>query len=238
VDALLSPFSGGAGGDSCITSGLTDTDFSRPSVGSGLGHDPVKATAEETAIGQPWWICFYRFQAGSTLELTVRSPTGTTQSYTVCYNCTKDRPTSLMWYTVAGQPLGRYRLLARQGRMSAEGTIDLGPQDSPTIYVAGNNPAVWGIPSRPIGSVFRVSFTGYGPGQRIWVLIYHNPDPASHGFSSRYRSRVSLRTSGRGEALLTLPTGQGEPKGCYVFDTIPTARGVVLPERGNGFCIA
>jgi hypothetical protein len=237
VDALLSAFIGGAGGDSCLTSGLTDADFPGPAIAVNLFNDPAKASTTEVFIGEPLDICFYRFRAGRPLLVTVTSPTGTTQRYTVCYDCAKSRPTSLLWYTLAGQPRGQYHVVATQGTASARATVTVTPERFATIYVAGHDPAEF-ITAEPRGTVVRISFTGYAPSRRVWVLLYRNPDPNSGGIGASYRTRLSLQMSARGEALLTIPTSNADPVGCYVINTIPPAFTPVTVDRGNGFCIA
>lgn len=237
VDALLSAFIGGAGGDSCLTSGLTDADLPGPAIAVNLGEDPAKASTSEVFIGEPLDICFYRFLAGRPLLVTVTSPTGTTQRYTVCYDCAKSRPTSLLWYTLAGQPLGQYQVVATQDTASARATVTVTPERFATIYVAGHDPAE-SITAEPRGTLVRISFTGYAPSRRVWVLLYRNPDPNSGGMDASYRTRLSLQMSARGEALLTIPTSSADPVGCYVINTIPPAFMPVTVDRGNGFCIA
>ena len=237
VDALLSAFIGGAGGDSCLTSGLTDADLPGPAIAVNLGEDPAKASTSEVFIGEPLDICFYRFLAGRPLLVTVTSPTGTTQRYTVCYGCARSRPTSLLWYTLAGQPLGQYQVVATQETASARATVTVTPERFATIYVAGHDPAE-SITAEPRGTLVRISFTGYAPSRRVWVLLYRNPDPNSGGMDASYRTRLSLQMSARGEALLTIPTSNADPVGCYVINTIPPAFMPVTVDRGNGFCIA
>jgi hypothetical protein len=238
VDDLLSPFVGGAGGDSCLTN-FTDADFRGPTVAVGLHFDSTEARATEIGIGTPLNICFYRFSGGRTIAVTIVAPTGSTQSFTVCYHCTTARPTSLSWYTVAGQPLGRYQVIATQGTAKATATITVSRQPDRTIYVAGNDGS-GEIEPKPPGTVFQISLTGYSPDELVWLLLYRNPDPTSRGVLATYRIRVPLRMSDRGERLFSIGTGPGDPKGCYVFDSIPPAfRGVVLPvDWGNVFCIA
>jgi len=240
VDELLSPFTGGAGGDSCVTSGLTDADFRGPAMSLGPGDDPLKASSTETEIGTPLNICFHRFSEGGTISVKVVSPSGDAQRFTVCYNCTVVRPTSLLWYTVAGQPLGRYQVIATQETAKAIATIVVSPQSLRTVYVAGQDPSLGGTRVDPIGTEFQLSLTGYDPDQQVWLLVYRNPNPTSRGAGATYRTRVPLVMSGRGETLFNIRTGAGDPKGCYVFDTSPPAfRGTVQPvDWGNVFCIA
>jgi hypothetical protein len=230
---------GGAGGDSCETSGLTDADFHGPAIAIGPGNDPLKAGSTETEIGLPLKLCFYRFSAGRTIVVEVVPPTGDSQRLTVCNNCTEVRPTSLLWYTVAGQPLGRYQVIATQGAAKATATILVSRQSKRTVYVAGQDPSSAGTRVDPIGSEFPISLTGYGPNEQVWLLIYRNPNPTSRGVSSSYQTRVRLGMSARGETLFHIRTGAGDPEGCYVFDTSPPAdRGTVQPvDWGNVFCI-
>jgi hypothetical protein len=75
VDDLLSPFVGGAGGDSCLTN-FTDADFRGPTVAVGLHFDSTEARATEIGIGTPLNICFYRFSGGRTIAVTIVAPTG------------------------------------------------------------------------------------------------------------------------------------------------------------------
>jgi len=240
VAELLSPFVGGAGGDSCTTSGSTDADFQGPTVVVGSRSDLSESSTIEKEIGTPLNICFYRFSEGRTISVRVVSPTGDAQRFTVCHHCTKDRPTHLLWYTVAGQPLGRYQVIATQGTAKAVGVVIVSRQLDRTVYVAGQDPESGGTKVDPIGTAFRISLAGYGPNEQVWLVIYRNPNPTSRGVDARYFTRVLLGMSARGETLFNLQTGAGDPKGCYVFDTSPPAfRGTVQPvDWGNVFCIA
>jgi len=185
-------------------------------------------------------ICFHRFGEGRTISVSVVPPAGSAQRFAVCYNCTGERPTRLLWYTVAGQPLGRYQVVATQGTSNGAATITVLREPHRALYVAGQDPFLNGTKVDPIGTAFQISLTGYDPNERIWLLVYHNPNPTSRGVDATYRTRAPLQMSARGESLFNIRTGAGDPRGCYVLDTIPpAARGVDAPvDWGNVFCIA
>jgi hypothetical protein len=229
---------GGATGENCKI--FTDADFREPTVSVDPHIDTASST--EMAIGTPLRICFYRFSESRTISVTVVPPAGgDVQRFTVCYNCTKDRPTSLLWYTVAGQRLGRYQVIAKQETATAIATIVVSNPPDRTIYVAGQDPESVGTKVDPIGTAFQLSLTGYEPNEQVWLLAYRNPDPRSRGTGASYQTRVRLGMSAQGETLFHISTGAGDPKGCYVFDTSPTAApGGEYNEVdwGNVFCIA
>jgi hypothetical protein len=92
--------------------------ISRPTIRvPGAYDDGSGPDVGVTSIGQAEVFCFFRFETGIPISVSVTSPTGTVKRLEGCAPCESNPP----WYALPGDPLGTYQVTAVQGSLKATG---------------------------------------------------------------------------------------------------------------------
>jgi hypothetical protein len=122
-----------------------------------------------------------------------------------------------------GDPLGAYRVSARQGEVEATATFTLTRPGQPRLWLQEV------LRERQRGEDVHYYFSGFPPRKAISFHLYGGTDMT-------YRTSVPARADANGEGHLVLHTERDDPVGCY---------GMHHPALGDadflsldGFCVS
>ena len=185
-------------------------EFFQEGDGSCFGLDESKPAAvvdfPNPQIAMTFVICFPGFAPNQPVEADVQLPDGTVRTVSVTTFNSPEGVPALSWTSVPGDPLGVYKVSARQGSISGTGSFTVG---------AAATPRTVGIPplAGPPGTTFRFGLAGFVPNSVVDLYLYRSGENGVH----TYLTTVPVTMDGDGQAILSLPTAAGDPEGAYCF---------------------
>ena len=178
--------------------------FSRPSI-------YVSGFHEQPEIGERFDLCFPRFDPSRELSVLVQLPNGRTIEKSLAPDWS-----SLRWQPRPTDPLGTYRVTARQGEASASAMFQLVESSGPTLRVIPPD----SIPPKP-GDTFEIALVGYPPSQPARIHVYSELTSQQNA-THRYRSSLTVSMNSKGRALVIITTMPSDKPGCWHFISVPT----------------
>jgi hypothetical protein len=152
--------------------------------GAGAYDDGSGPDVGVTSIGQVEVFCFFRFETGIPISVSVTSPTGTVKRLEGCAPCESNPP----WYALPGDPLGTYQVTAVQGSLKATGRFTLRPAEDRTLIL----PDTWlhreGVRR---GTTIRIGVASFQPYEAVRLLFYYE-------HAGRRRCRPAMRAARAG----------------------------------------
>jgi hypothetical protein len=213
--AAFAQFIAGGADGSLECGDFNPDDFSRPTIRvpgafeDGPGSRPDVGV---TSVGLMEEFCFFRFEAGIPIKVSVTSPTGAVKRFDGCASCETNPP----WFALPGDPLGTYQVTAVQGSLKATGRFTLRPAEDRTLIL----PDAWlnweGVPR---GTTILIGVAGFQPYETVKLLFYYAPNLDSN--EGRYRTSTTVTMDAMGQFLYRLETEPSDPKGYYAVRTVP-----------------
>ena len=209
IEATVSSYFGGADGATCTEL----EELERPGkvgirvLNSLDGDDPL------FGVGEWHTFCMFGFVPGSPVQVVITDPAGRVHrsGATAAPN-----GTSIAWGSVPGDPVGRYRLEARQETTVATMSFRLDHQLGPPLLRVVKGEADGVQPTA--GSVVRVALAGFSHDQVVRLLLYR----AAPQGAGTYITSVEVRTDAHGERLYPLQTAPSDPAACFILRSLPT----------------
>lgn len=169
-----------------------------------LGHVET-ARPEVTAdiyprpeVGTFFYLCFNGLKYSDPTHVDVTLPNGTLRS-------SSERYAFKGWYVMPGDPLGTYRVTARQGNKIASGSFSVTPASTPRILLLRPD---MGAP----GSTFSFILAGFSPRALVPVDVCVASEKKDR---CSYLTTLQLRMDDQGTLLYRLKTEATDPPGTY-----------------------
>lgn len=176
-----------------------------------VGGDPPCPGHEETSapkamadayprpeVGSFFYLCFNGLKYGQPTQVEVALPNGIIRK-------SDERYAFKEWYVMPGDPLGMYRVTARQGDKIASGSFLVGPASTPRILLV--RPELG-----PPGSTFSFLLAGFPPRALVPVdvcVATERKDACS------YLTTLHLQMDDQGSLIYRLATDANDPPGSY-----------------------
>lgn len=178
-----------------------------------------EATTPTVIMARFFDVCFPGFTPGEPVSVSVRFPNGTTQTY-AAKDFSETGPGGaaiayLFWYTVPGQPLGRYDITATQGGLEATGAFVLKPAIEERLQIVPlDGFASGGQLEAKRGTSIPIALAGFRADESAVLNLYHD---------GRYLTAVDVTVDPSGQALYQFATTPNDPVGsyCVVLSSAP-----------------
>ena len=177
-----------------------------PPCSIGAAEKPVfEASPLVAFMGAQVNICVAGFEHGRRVRLEMTSPTGATRTWSL-------HEAGSEWYVpfepMPGAPLGRYRLLARQGTQQVEGSLVLRLSDVPFLRLSGD--------ARPPHALI---VAGVPANRPVLVHVYRAwGGEARRSLARKYYASFEVPTSRIGVGSIELRSLGGSTVTCYMFE--------------------
>jgi len=226
VEGTVSSYFGGADGATC-------QELEEPGqVGVRILNSTLDEELPLFGVGERYTFCLLGFAAGTPIGVAITDPAAGMRRWSV-----PATPIGrfIVWASGPGDPVGTYRLEARQGTTSARLSFRLDHRLGPPLLRVVNGTADGVRP--PAGSAVRVALAGFAPNQVVRLLVYRGPAQSL----GNYITSVDTRTDGHGERLYLLQTARSDPRTCYILRALPTVNFRTLPgdvDWTDAFCLS
>lgn len=226
VAALMDVDQGGASESACSE---FNAEVQEPTVWVGGGAQP---TVTSLGLASPLRMCLLRFASTTPITVTIRAPTGRVERTSAPAPCPgEDCASQVDWAALPGVPLGDYDVTAVQGDLEARATVRVEPAGEPGLLVIGGVTDEERRVTVRRGATVGIAIAGFRPRQSVGLLFYHTPSQAPRPKDLHFRARTMVRTDAGGAAVFRLRTSRGDPRGCYVANTLPPLRAGVTEPR-------